>query len=477
MVLLSGLLLAPLGISLYYGTPSIPGYLGVPQAFALTLAGSLVSGMFLWRLLPSGIEKLRDREGFAIVAFSWVFVSLFGALPYLLTGVCPRFIDALFESMSGFTTTGASIFTDVESLPEAILFWRNMTQWIGGMGIIMLSLAIFPVLGMGSFRLFKAEIPGGATVDRVQPRLAETAKLLWKTYVLLTCMEALLLRLGGMNLFDAVCHSFSTLSTGGFSTYNNSIAAFNSLYIESVIVLFMFLSGVNFALHSQLVSKNFKGVFKNPELRFYFSMVVICVLLATWELIRTATEIEPSQAFRHSLFTIVSINTTTGFVTEDFERWPNFLRMLVLGIMMVGGCSGSTSGSLKAIRYIILYKITLRELLKLVHPQAIFHVKVGEKTIGPEDLTNVIALTFMFMGFTALSYILLSFMDVDLTAAASASLATFSNTGPGLGQVGPTGNYADIPMLGKLVVIACMLMGRLEIYSIVLLLLPLTWRK
>jgi len=477
LVLLSSLLVLPLGISLATNNPPLPDHMNETKAFSLTMIASLGCGLALWRFLPPGFEKLRDREGFAIVAFSWIFVSLFGALPYLLTGICPHFIDAFFESMSGFTTTGASILVNVEASPQGILFWRSMTQWVGGMGIIVLSLAIFPALGVGSTSLFRAEIPGGATVEKMQPRLRETAQILWKTYVVLTCIEILLLKWAGMSLFDAVCHSFSTLSTGGFSPYNASIGNFDSKLIEFIIVLFMFFSGVNFALHHQLVLGNFRTVISNREFRLYIALICIGTLLVTWELIRTATESSHQDAFRHAIFTVVSINTTTGFITEDYDQWPGFIRVLLLGIMMVGGCSGSTSGSIKIIRYLILFKISMRELYKLVHPRAIFHIKVGERSITPEEQTNVIALTFWFTGLSALAYIILSFMNVDLTTGVSASIATFSNTGPGLGNVGPTGNYADIPTLGKITLIATMLMGRLEIYGVLLLLLPISWRK
>jgi trk system potassium uptake protein TrkH len=406
-----------------------------------------------------------------------VFVALFGAMPYYLSGACPEFIDAFFESMSGFTTTGATILTNIDSMPLGILFWRNLTQWLGGMGIILLSMAIFPALGIGSFHLFKAEVPGGVTVERMQPRLAETAKILWKTYVALTALEIILLSLGGVGFFDAVCHSLSTVATGGFSTHNTSIGYFDSIYVESVSILFMFLGGVSFALHYQLVTGNFVNVFKNPELRFYYTMIIIGIILATWGLSSSRPDAALSASFRDAAFNVMSINTTSGFVTDDFNAWPNFLKIFMIVIMMVGGCSGSTSGSLKAIRFIILFKIIGRELKKLVYPRAIFHVKVAKKSVDPDDLTNVVALTCLFMGFATLSCVLLSLMGVDLITSISASVACLFNIGPGLGEVGATGSYADIPILGKGILIAFMLMGRLEIYGIMLLFLPMAWRK
>ena len=477
LILLSGLLLAPLGVSFYYGDLPLEGYISETSAFCITCTICLLTGLILWKLFPSGIEKLRDREGFAIVATSWMVMSAFGAFPLYLTGICPNYIDALFESTSGFTTTGASILVNIDSVSHGILFWRNLMQWVGGMGIILLSLAIFPMLGIGSFHLFKAEIPGGSTVEQMQPRLAETAKILWKTYLALTVIEITALLFAGLDLFDAVCHTFSTVATGGFSPHNGSVGVFDNIYIEAIIILFMFFGGINFALHSQIVRGNFAGALKNPEFRSYCSILIIGILLVTWGLTRVSPDGHAGEAFRNAAFTVVSIQTTTGFVTDDFNLWPEYLKLLILGIMMVGGCSGSTSGSFKIIRFIILIKIILRELAKLVHPRAIFHVKVGEKTISPDDLSNVAALTFLFIGISALSAMMLSFMGVDLTTAISASIASLFNIGPGLGVVGAMGNYAAIPAMGKGILISCMLLGRLEIYGILLLILPIAWRK
>ena len=477
LILLSGLLLAPLGVSFYYGDLPLEGFISETSAFCITCTICLLTGLILWKLFPSGIEKLRDREGFAIVATSWMVMSAFGAFPLYLTGICPNYIDALFESTSGFTTTGASILVNIDSVSHGILFWRNLMQWVGGMGIILLSLAIFPMLGIGSFHLFKAEIPGGSTVEQMQPRLAETAKILWKTYLALTVIEITALLFAGLDLFDAVCHTFSTVATGGFSPHNGSVGVFDNIYIEAIIILFMFFGGINFALHSQIVRGNFAGALKNPEFRSYCSILIIGILLVTWGLTRVSPDGHAGEAFRNAAFTVVSIQTTTGFVTDDFNLWPEYLKLLILGIMMVGGCSGSTSGSFKIIRFIILIKIILRELAKLVHPRAIFHVKVGEKTISPDDLSNVAALTFLFIGISALSAMMLSFMGVDLTTAISASIASLFNIGPGLGAVGAMGNYATIPAMGKGILISCMLLGRLEIYGILLLILPIAWRK
>jgi trk system potassium uptake protein TrkH len=350
-------------------------------------------------------------------------------------------------------------------------------QWVGGMGIILLSLAIFPMLGIGSSHLFKAEIPGGSTVEQIQPRLVETAKILWKTYLALTLFEILALRFAGLNWFDAVCHTFSTVATGGFSPHNGSISVFNNVYIEGIIIFFMFMGGINFALHFQLVRRNFGAIYKNPEFKAYCALLLFGILFVTWGLTRISTTGDAVQAFRSAAFTVVSINTTTGFVTDDFNRWPEYLKLFIVVIMMIGGCSGSTSGSFKIIRFIILLKIIMQELKKLVYPRAIFSVKVGDKTIDADDLSNVAALTFLFMGFTALGGILLSAMGVDTTTALSATVSSLFNIGPGFGNVGATGNFAEIPFLGKGILIIFMLLGRLEIYGVILLCLPMTWHK
>lgn len=477
LIMLAGILIVPVGVSIYFKSPSLGGHLSEVNSFLLTMVLSLLAGLVLWKKFPSNIEKLRDREGFAIVTFSWILVSLFGALPYFLSGICPSFIDAFFESVSGFTTTGATILGAIDPLPHGTLFWRSMTQWLGGMGIIVLSLAIFPALGIGGYRLFKAEIPGGATVERVLPRLAETAKILWKTYLTFSLVEILLLKLGGMNYFDAICHTFSSLSTGGFSPHTASIAEFNSVYIEIVVMIFMFLSGINFTLHYHVSRGNFAGMFQNAEFRFFAWLVLSGILVVTWGLINDSPDAGLGDSFRRGSFQVISLNTTTGYVTDDFDQWPHFVRKLLVLIMLVGGCVGSTSGSLKVIRVMVLFKIVLREIHKLIQPRAIFHVKVGNKTVTEDQLMNMVGMTVLFVGLFALISILLSLMGLDPTTAISASAATLSNTGPGLGMVGPVGNYADIPLLGKGLLILAMLLGRLEIYGVLLLFSPLTWRK
>lgn len=477
LILLGAILIVPLLVSLYYMEPGMGGGMPPHTAFLIASVLSFVSGYILWKHLPSGIEKLREREGFAIVGVSWVSLTLVSCLPFFLTGACPRFVDAFFETMSGFTTTGASILTNIDALPHGILFWRNLMQWMGGMGIIMLSLAIFPALGIGSFQLFKAEIPGGATVERMQPRLAETAKLLWTTYLVLTVVEIALLVGGGMGWFDAVCHTFSTVATGGFSPHQASVGHFDNLYFETVVVTFMFLGGVNFALHYHMVHRNWDVVTTNPELRFYTTIVLLSVAAATVGLWAQTPENGVGHALRRAAFNVVSINTTTGYATDDFTQWPDYLQVLLVGLMMMGACSGSTSGSFKAIRVLIILKVIYRELQKLVHPRAVISIKVGQRALDSDQVTNVLSLGGLFFGLSGLSYLLLSIMGVDTASSLTGTIACLFNIGPGLGAVGPAGDYASIPDAGKWILSLMMLMGRLEIYGILLLFMPMTWKK
>ncbi|CAI2717293.1 TrkH family potassium uptake protein [Nitrospina watsonii] len=477
LILLGAILIVPLLVSLYYMEPGIAGGMAPHSAFLLAAIFSILIGFILWKQLPSGIEKLREREGFAIVGVSWISLTLVSCLPFYLTGACATFVDAFFETMSGFTTTGASVLTNIDALPHGILFWRNLMQWMGGMGIIMLSLAIFPALGIGSFQLFKAEIPGGTTVERMQPRLAETAKLLWTTYLVLTGVEIALLVAGGMGWFDAVCHTFSTVATGGFSPHQDSVGHFDNLYFEMVIITFMFLGGINFALHYHMVHRNWDVVTTNPELRFYTLVVVLSVGAATLGLWHQTPDAGMGDALRRAAFNVVSVNTTTGYATDDFTQWPDYLQVLLVGIMMMGGCAGSTSGSFKAIRVLIILKVIYRELQKLVHPRAVISIKVGQKALDAEQVTNVLSLWGLFFGLSGLGYISLALMGVDMASSLTGTIACLFNIGPGLGQVGPAGGYADIPATAKWILSLMMLMGRLEIYGILLLFMPITWRK
>lgn len=422
------------------------------------------------------MESLGNREGFAIVTFSWILMAFFGSFPFYISGTCPNFVDAYFETMSGFTTTGASILRTIETIPPSIILWRSMTQWLGGMGIIILTVAILPELKIAGYHLFRAEVPGGASFEKIKPRISETAKILWGIYLLLTLIEVALLYIGGMSLFDAFCHSFTTIATGGVSTRTDSIAYYNSPFIEFVIIFFMIVAGTNFGLHYLIIKGHFRAAFKNPELRFYLTILGGAALFAFIVLFFSSNDKSIFNIFRESVFQVVSIGTTTGYSTADSNQWPNILRLMLVCLMFIGGCAGSTGGSMKVIRIMIILKTILRELQKLIQPRAIIHVKVGGKTVDKETLSNIFAFTGIFIFIFVLGSLIMVSLGLDLTTAVSSVAATLGNIGPGLGVVGTTGNYADIPFIGKWVLIVCMLLGRLEIYSVVILLLPLTWK-
>lgn len=476
LILLSIILIVPFCAAVNFSSESILSIHGTPFSFLITIVSSLVTGLMLRTIFTADLESLGEREGFAIVTFSWLFVALFGSFPFYISGTCPNFVDAYFETMSGFTTTGASVLRTIETVPPSIILWRSMTQWLGGMGIVILTVAILPELKISGYHLFRAEVPGGAAFEKIKPRISETAKTLWSIYLLLTLIEVVLLYVGGMSLFDAVCHSFTTISSGGVSTRTDSIAHYNSSFIEFVIIFFMIVSGTNFGLHYLIIKGHFKSAFKNPELRFYLTILGGASLFAFVVLLFSSNEKSIFNIFREAVFQVVSIGTTTGYATADSNQWPNVLRLMLVCLMFIGGCAGSTGGSIKVIRVLIILKTILRDLQKLIQPRAIIHVKVGEKTVDKETLSNISAFAFIFIFIFILCSLIMASLGLDLTTAISSVAATLGNIGPGLGAVGAAGNYADIPFIGKWVLIVCMLLGRLEIYSVLILLLPLTWK-
>lgn len=446
------------------------------QAFVVTiLVGLFIASLGLWifRVRPEGFELLNAKDGLAIVGLSWICLSAFGALPLYLSGVMDSYTDAFFEITSGFTTTGATVIKDVETLPKGILFWRSLSQWLGGMGIIVLYLALLPAFGYTAFRLYKAEAPG-ITLERIEPRIRETAKSLWSVYFLLTLMETFLLMGGGMSFFEALCHSFSTLSTGGFSTRNASIGAF-SAYTQWVVFIFMFLAGVNFILHYQALKGHPKAFFRDEEFRFYFFLTLGGILVFTLFLLEWGQSPHP---LREAAFTVTSIITTTGFVTADFDTWPNSLRLGLILFMVLGGCGGSTSGGLKVIRFFLALKIALRSLIQTIFPNAIVPISYNAVPLNPKLILTVLSyfVIFIFLFLSGAALITIT-ESCDLDTALTLSIASLSNVGPGLGEIGPTHTYAWVSIPGKWISIFLMLTGRLELYSILILFLPSTWRK
>lgn len=468
LLYLGGTLLLPIPLSLCYHD-------GAWMAFLYSALICFSSGGLLFCCCHS-TKELSVREGFAIVTFGWTFFALFGALPYIFSGAIPSPLDAIFETMSGFTTTGSTILTEIETLPKSLLFWRSLTHWLGGMGIIVLSLAILPMLGVGGMQLFKAEVPG-PTADRLRPRIQDTAKLLWGVYLLLTAAETILLMFGGMNFFDAVCHSFATLATGGFSTRNASIAAYNSSYIDGVVTIFMILAGVNFTLHFHLLRGKLRDFHSNEELRFYFGIIVAATALIIGCNWYHDIYQQFGENFRYSVFQVASIITTTGFGTADYETWPVLTQYILVILMFIGGCAGSTGGGMKVVRILLLFKHAQVQVFRLIHPRAIRLVKLGNRPVDREVLQSILGLFALFIGVFVFASLLLAASGMDLVSGGAAVIACLSNIGPGLGSVGPVDNFAHVPAFGKTVLIGCMLMGRLELFTVLVLFFPSFWRK
>ncbi len=469
LLFLGLIMLLPLMCGLYYMDGSV-----APLTEAMTV--SLISGALLFFLFKtSKSEYISPREGMAIVTLGWIAAGLAGALPFYLSGAFETFADALFESVSGFTTTGSSVLTNIEAVPRGLLFWRSLIQWLGGMGIIVLSLAILPFLGVGGMQLYKAEVPSPVP-DKLKPRLTETAMVLWKVYALISLAEVLLLLAGGMSLYDALCHTFTTMPTGGFSTKNSSLAHYNSAYFDYVVLFFMVLAGINFSLHYQFLRGKTLAFWKDPECRFFLMTVVILSLIAGWDLYGETYQ-TIADAIRYGAFQIVSIVTTTGYATADYEQWPGLSQVIIFLCMFMGASAGSTGGGMKCVRIMLCFKYCYRELFALIHPRAVTRIKLGGKSVSDEIIQSIIGFLALYAGLFAVCSILLAATGVDFVTAFTAVGSCIGNIGPGFGFVGPVDNYAQIPHLGKWLLIWCMLLGRLEIYTVIILLVPEFWRK
>ena len=462
-------MILPLLVGLYYQDQSV-----IP--FLKSMGITVVCGLLLYFIFKSEkAEVISQREGMAIVAVGWTAVGLFGALPFYLGNGCHSFVDAVFESVSGFTTTGASILTNIEAVSKGLLFWRSFIQWLGGMGIIVLSVAILPFIGVGGMQLYKAEVPSPVP-DKLKPRIRDTAMILWKVYALISLAETILLMLGGMGLYDAVCHTFTTMPTGGFSTKNGSIAHFDSVYFDSVFIFFMLMAGINFSLHYQMLKGKPLVFWKDSECRFFLSTVLLLVIVVSINVYGSVYE-TIGNAFRYGAFQVVSIITTTGFATADYEKWPAMSQLILLLCMFFGASAGSTGGGMKCLRIMLCFKYCYRELFTLIHPHAVTQIKIGGKAVPDDVMRSVVGFLALYMGLFALSAVILAGIGVDFRTSFAAVAASVGNIGPGFGLVGPADNYAQIPFLGKWLLIWCMLLGRLEIFTVIILVVPEFWRK
>lgn len=471
LLAITAALLVPAAVSLYYDGPAY-------SAFLISAAISGLTGLLLQHVFrPRGELALGRREAFVLVAAAWGTASLMGAVPWVLVKGPLFAVDALFESTSGFTTTGASILTDIEAQPVSLLLWRSLTHWLGGMGIIVLGIAILPKLAVGGMELLGAEAPG-PTTEKLTPRIAQTAKALWGIYALLTLLEAAALVALGVGPLDAVNHAMATMATGGFSTLNASVAGFDNFAIEMVIVLFMVLAGANFALHFKLLRGQPGPLLRDKEFRFYVGLLLVVTVLLTADLMLQQNE-GLVDAFRYSVFQATSIISTTGFTTADFDAWPNFSRALLLMVMFVGGCAGSTSGSVKVVRLMIVLRKMVADLKRIIRPHAVIPVRVGSLAIPENVVTSVTTFFILYLSLFAFGGLVLSLMGYDMITAFSASATCLGGVGPGLNLVGPTQNFAFFAPPAKLTLVALMITGRLELYTILVLLFvrPRRWRR
>lgn len=451
------------------------------------LVGSSI-GVLVMLVTKKHKKEINKREGYVIVTFGWIFMSLVGTLPYIFTGAIPSFTNAFFETMSGYTTTGASILNDIEIIPKGVLFWRSTTHWIGGMGIIVLAIAILPLLGIGGMQLFAAEAPGPSG-DKLHPRITDTAKRLWLIYVGYTIAETVLLKLAGMDFFDAINHSLSTLSTGGFSTKNASMAYWNDQpVIQYIVIFFMFLAGTNFVLSYFAFKGKFSKIFRDDEFKTY-SLMIIGFTIVVALLIYFQADVSKSSiahpfvwgpfesAIRHSLFQVLAIITTTGFVSADYTLWTPFLTIFFLGLMFLGGSAGSTAGGIKVMRHLIMIKNGILEFRRTLHPNAILPVRYNNKAIPQPIVYNILGFFILYMLSFIIGTLVFSWIGLDFKTALGGAASTLGNVGPALGDLGPVNNYGNLPNSAKWWSAFLMLIGRLELFTVLILLTPFFWRN
>ncbi|TVZ57790.1 trk system potassium uptake protein TrkH [Flavobacteriaceae bacterium MAR_2010_105] len=461
---------------------------GVTLELVLSGVAILLIGLFVMVSTKNHTKEMNKREGYIVVTFGWIIMALSGALPYMLTGVIPNFTSAFFETMSGYTTTGATILNDIEAVPKGVLFWRSMTHWIGGMGIIVLAIAILPLLGIGGMQLFAAEAPG-PNADKLHPRITDTAKRLWLIYFSYTAAETILLQVAGMSFFDAINHSMSTLSTGGFSTKNASLAHWNSQpIIQYIVMLFMFLAGTNFVLSYFAFKGRIQKIIKDEEFKLYLKFIAIFTVISALIIyfkadLSISTLDHPmvwgkaESAIRHGLFQVLAIVTTTGFITADYTLWTPFLVVFFFGLMFLGGSAGSTSGGVKVVRHLILIKNGFLEFKRALHPNAILPVRYNTKSVSGDIVFNILAFFILYMLSFIVGALVFSMFQIDFQSAIGLSASSLGNVGPALGNFGPVNNYASLPLLAQWWASFLMLIGRLELFTVLILFTPFFWRN
>ncbi|NLO82698.1 MAG: TrkH family potassium uptake protein [Clostridiales bacterium] len=465
----SAFMVPSLGISIYYGEYDT-------AAFIFSIAITAIAGLPGFIFFKSNKrESISHKEGFMIVGLGWIAASAFGALPFRFSGVCNSFVDAYFESTSGFTTTGASIFKEVENLPHGILLWRSFTHWLGGMGILVFTLALLPAMGASTIQIYRAESTGPSP-DKLAPKIGQTAKLLYGVYVLVTVIMIATLLIAGMPLFDAITHTFGTVGTGGFSVRNSSIGSYQNPAYDWIIAFFMLFCAINFSLHYEALHGNFKALIKDSEFRFYAGIVLCSITLIAIN-IYPLFDYNVMESIRQSTFQVASVISTTGYATVDYNTWPDFSKMILFLLMLFGGCAGSTGGGIKHIRILVLFKIIRREFYKLIHPHAVITIRVGGKPVSEDLLQNIVSFVLLYLIILILVSLLLLTQGLDMMSSISATVAALSNIGPGFGLVGPASNYADLSGISKIILTACMLIGRLEIYTLTILFVPTFWRQ
>ncbi len=455
-------------VALFYGD-------GDFLSFIYTIGLLLLIGVPL-TLIKTHNATIFAKDGFTIVALGWILISLFGALPFYFSGAIPSFVDCFFEASSGLSTTGSTILTQIEGLPRGILFWRSFTHWVGGMGILVFAIAILPSLGVGSLQIMKAESPG-PIVGKLVPKIGQTAKILYSIYFGITLLEVIMLYFAGMSLYDAFIHALGTVGTGGFSNMNASVGQYNSPLIDWIITIFMILSGINFSLYYFILKGSFKSFWKDEELRLYLTIMGAAIVLITIDLLATNTYGSFGEALRFSAFQSASVMTSTGYATADYNTWSMFSKIILLSLMVIGACAGSTGGGIKVTRFLIGFKTMKYTFKRIIHPNACYIVRINDKKIESDTVLNVLAYFFVYIIVFIIGVIIISLNGFDFGTTVTSVLTTLNNIGPGINLVGPAGNFSTFSDLSKITFSLLMIIGRIEIYPILLLLIPELWKK